>query len=283
MPSVSDSILRPQDGEIRLLSLAVPVELARTEVPPRTLERILTAEERERYRALRIPERRAGLLLSRVLLRALLASDLPGGGTAVALAREEWGKPYLVRAGRRLPVHLNNSDTPGCLLWAFGRAGPLGCDVERIGAAEEAVADEVFEPGELAAWRALDEADRREHFYRLWTLKEAVLKADGRGLHLPLRSFRIELPASNEGAEPRVTLLDPQRGPSSGPWRLFEFEALSGVRGAAAVVSAEPVRFRVQRLSMERWSVDPDGQWAFAEAGPDRERGFAVWDTAAGR
>lgn len=34
---------------------------------------------------------------------------------------------------------------------------------------------------------------RDDAFYKLWTLKESFVKSTGRGLDLPLRSFRIDI------------------------------------------------------------------------------------------
>lgn len=281
MSSFFPSLIDPPAGEVRLLCLAVPSDLLRADVPGPTLARIFQPEDLERYRALRIADRRAGMLLSRVLLRALVEANGELAETGCRLEREESGKPFLSRGGRRLPLHVNNSDTVGWVAWAFTRTGPLGCDVERMGEVEENVAGEVFAPEELAAWSSRDEVGRRLDFHRLWTLKESVLKADGRGLHLPLQSFRIELPEFSGEPAPRVVVRDELRGPAAGPWRLFEFEADSVVRGAAAVCTSEPVRFQVARLALRRWSGLPDGRWEFAQEGPDASQEVLAWTPTA--
>ena len=40
----------------------------------------------------------------------------------------------------------------------------------------------MFQPGEVARLAGLDSDERRAEFFRLWTAKEAYVKADGAGL-----------------------------------------------------------------------------------------------------
>jgi 4'-phosphopantetheinyl transferase len=57
----------------------------------------------------------------------------------------------------------------------------------RVNALE--IAERYFAPSELRWLQAADEADRCARFTELWTLKEAYIKAVGRGLGVPLDSF----------------------------------------------------------------------------------------------
>ena len=76
---------------------------------------------------------------------------------------------------------------------------PLGLDIQspdplpdhrllRIGAR--------FHPQETAGLEQLTPAERQSAFYRLWTMKESVMKLCGAGFSLPLRSFCISREAS---------------------------------------------------------------------------------------
>ena len=57
----------------------------------------------------------------------------------------------------------------------------------------DAIARRFFAPGEQRRLFALGEAERYREFFRLWTCKEAFLKATGEGLSRSLRSYEIEL------------------------------------------------------------------------------------------
>jgi 4'-phosphopantetheinyl transferase len=66
-------------------------------------------------------------------------------------------------------------------------------DVERLralGNADE-LARRFFAPAEVAALAALPEAERLPGFYRLWTCKEAVLKATGEGITRGLAGVEV--------------------------------------------------------------------------------------------
>jgi len=56
---------------------------------------------------------------------------------------------------------------------------------------------------EVAAFQTGPSNDRRELFYRVWTRKEAYVKARGVGLRLSLRSFAV-----STGEEPGLTRVD---------------------------------------------------------------------------
>ncbi len=67
--------------------------------------------------------------------------------------------------------------------------GDVGADLERVRPAPERVSARVFTPEEQRWLEAGCDHDAR--FFTLWTLKEALLKACGRGLTLPLQSRNV--------------------------------------------------------------------------------------------
>ncbi len=48
-----------------------------------------------------------------------------------------------------------------------------------------------FSSAEQGAYNALPDSEREAAFYAIWTRKEAVLKASGLGLHMPLDAFDV--------------------------------------------------------------------------------------------
>ena len=63
----------------------------------------------------------------------------------------------------------------------------VGADLEKPDSAHLSIADSVFTPAELD-WMKADPVSR---FFRLWTLKESVMKATGLGMDLEPASFDV--------------------------------------------------------------------------------------------
>jgi 4'-phosphopantetheinyl transferase len=66
------------------------------------------------------------------------------------------------------------------------------------------LAERFFHPEETAALLALDRSEQEQAFLQLWTAKEAVLKAMGRGIAFGLERLRLAVPP----AAPRLLWMD---------------------------------------------------------------------------
>lgn len=122
------------------------------------------------------PEARRQVLLRHLALRLALPED------SIALARDSFGKPIL--ADPHAGYWFNCSSSGDLMLIAGSRSGPVGADVETL---ERCIpvwedASREFAPAERAALAGLPPSIRPLAFARLWTAKEAVLKAAGTGI-----------------------------------------------------------------------------------------------------
>jgi 4'-phosphopantetheinyl transferase len=174
--------------------------------------RWLSQEEQLRWQRLLQPADRRRFLLSRLLLRGVL-SQLAGVEAAeLQFERSASGKPWLAAPQREPTLEFNLSHTPGLLALAVSQASAIGVDVEseERAVAALALAERYFTAAEAAELRALGGAARRTQFFRLWTLKEAYLKACGNGLSQGLDACEFAFTADGE---PRLLRApdDPQR------------------------------------------------------------------------
>jgi 4'-phosphopantetheinyl transferase len=110
---------------------------------------------------------------------ARLAAELPGLDLAT-LRRGPYGKPLLPPPFDH--VGFNPSDSGGWFLFGIAAGAQLGVDLElrRPRPTALAIARRHFPDAEVDWLRA--QADVGHAFLRLWTLKEALFKAIGRGL-----------------------------------------------------------------------------------------------------
>ena len=126
----------------------------------------------------------AGSALARRLLRAAL-ERYGAGGAGARLLRGAHGKPLLEGPGTA-GLHVSLAHTPGLVGCVVARC-PVGLDCEprsraaRLGALR--VARRRFSPDEVAALERLPPGHARDAaFLQTWTLKEALVKATGRGI-----------------------------------------------------------------------------------------------------
>jgi 4'-phosphopantetheinyl transferase len=183
----------------------------------------LSAAERARVARYVDPRHGERYLAAHAQLRWLLGERLGLPPEAVALERAPQGKPYL--PGR--PLRFNLSHCREFALVALHPAREVGVDLEWTAAPRDwlALARRFFTVAEAAWLAALPAGEQPRAFCRLWTCKEAWMKADGRGMAAGLRAIEV---IPGDGSTPVV------RGGSAWCWR--EIEAPPGF--AATVVWA---------------------------------------------
>lgn len=161
--------------------------------------------------------------------RAILAGYLDCTTADLDIGTGAFGKPCLV--GGELDFNLSHSGAVGLLALARGCA--LGVDVERPRALRrrDALLRRCFDVAERL-W--LEAADDRL-LLRAWTVKEALLKAHGRGIAYGMR--RVRTCPGNDWA--RLAEVEGEAGPAS-RWVLTAFSA--DIDHDAALVTAAPRR-----------------------------------------
>jgi 4'-phosphopantetheinyl transferase len=191
---------------------------------------VLTGEERERAARLRTGGPWDEFVAGRGCLRRLLGAALEVDPRTVAIEAAEHGKLRLRTGG----PGFNVAHSRGVILIALTAGGDVGVDVEFMDPGMELlqVARSEFPAADVARIeRASTQDARLREFYRCWTRREAVAKADGRGLLLRAR----ELSSTGDGD---VTVL-PEGGAGLGR-RYFVQEIEAGLGHAAAVASSYP-------------------------------------------
>lgn len=202
----------------------VPVHLLGLPADPEPwlalLEPAASGERRARAARYRFRIDALRCLAAEALLRHALGERHGLPAAAIRLAAEPDGKPWLPD---HPGIHFNLSHSGPWVACAV-HDGPVGLDVEEVRSRDSLPAERVLAPGEFRRFQALPPAPARDYFYRLWTLKESLLKAMGTGLGLDPRRIALDL----DGPDPAATL----DGAPLAPWRLAELPMPGAARAA---------------------------------------------------
>lgn len=191
-------------------------------------ERYLSTEERQRAERFAHEATRLQFIAARANLRLLLSRYLNRSPMNLALAVSSTGKPTLATG----EMCFNVSHSEGIAVYAFTARTEVGVDVERVRPYPNhlELAQRFFHPVEFQALARLPEREREEAFFRLWTCKEAFLKATGLGLSGGLERVRLSVHPES----PRVITLDEQ--PVS-DWQVTGFELDHGFVAAVVLLA----------------------------------------------
>ena len=147
-----------------------------------------------------------------------------------AIARTERGKPH---APSLAHLDFNLTHAREQVLIAVAREQAVGIDLERVDREIEIddIARRYFSTAEADAIEALAPERKLAAFLRLWTCKEAVLKALGEGISFGLDRVAFALDAN--GTPERVAAIAGEAG-TPAEWRLARIDPAPGYLGALA-------------------------------------------------
>ena len=181
----------------------------------------LDDKERSRCREFGHPGPRRRFVLCRAALRAELGRHLEVANDRLGFAAGEHGKPLATVDGSAAFASFNVSHSGLHGLFAVAPFGRVGVDVADRAPRRnlDGLIRATTSPDEQADFEGCDRSDREHRFFRLWTLKEALTKADGAGIS-SVGLANVEIPeALRRGATGGIAQFPPCR-PSR--WHLHD-------------------------------------------------------------
>lgn len=159
------------------------------------LEALLDDAERARVKRYAFERDRLVYIAAHALGRRLLADWAGGVPQDWRFTVGEHGKPEVAVSPGAPRLRLNLSHTNGLAAAALTEEHDVGIDVEWLDrrAPTMELARRFFAEAECTHLAAVPEAEFVEAFLAFWTLKEAYVKAIGKGLAQPLHSFAFTL------------------------------------------------------------------------------------------
>jgi 4'-phosphopantetheinyl transferase len=169
-------------------------------------------------------------LFGRSLLRHLLGVRTKTAPEQLTFGYGAWGKPYLKSPATAEHVQFNISHSNGQLILALCDNRRVGVDIERIRSEMDwlLVARQYFSPTEVDALLSFPPDLQAAAFFKVWTCKEAYLKATGLGLTGSLPDIEVIL---SPGREPELRTSQSAVGDDR-KWKLQSLPLGKGYVGA---------------------------------------------------
>jgi 4'-phosphopantetheinyl transferase len=234
-----DSVARVAPGEVHVW----PLSLEADEAVRARAAALLDEVERQRAARYHFDTHRHHFILARGQMRHLLGLYCGLPAASIRFVLDPAGKP---RLATDLPVatgvSFNLTHSGGRALLAVTHGPEIGVDLECHDRRTDVLplAERYFSSPERAAIAAAPDSHQPAMFFRFWTAKEAVIKAHGEGLGVPLDAFSVAAVLASPDFVP-VEIFDPahfDRG-----WCVRSLPAPDG--WSAALAARTPVRVRV--------------------------------------
>lgn len=168
----------------------VLLEVTDSELP--RARSILSRDERERAERLISEQHRCRSIAAHAMLRAILSRYCGASPEQLAIRRTSAGKPVL---SDYPAIQFNLTHSHGRALIAVARDREVGVDLEQVRREVDVVrlAKRFLSERDRAFIEHGGPAQRHERFLKAWVAREAVFKADGRGITFPLHRDYLEL------------------------------------------------------------------------------------------
>jgi 4'-phosphopantetheinyl transferase len=186
----------------------------------------------ERVRASRFfgARDREQFIVGRARLRQILASYLTVPPETIRFSYGKHGKPQLAGYPGAPSFNLSHSGDVAAL--AVSGCGAVGIDVEQLRPVGTEIGRRFFTDTENAILARLSGRRRLENFFRCWTRKEALVKADGKGLTGGLARIDVALARDATSHPLHISHGKPNARPK---WSLYDLALHAGFVGALAV------------------------------------------------
>lgn len=216
-----------------LLPLVLPAE------DRRNYADFLSTEERQRAARYRTETLRHEFECCRGMLRYVLGAYLQVEPGAVTFDYGPAGKPFLSRSPGLSCLEFNLSHSGSWTLIGLTRSGRIGVDLEAVRDFSDFldIADGNFAPNEVVQLLGLPCSDQIEAFFAQWTRKESVVKAQGDGLTLSLKSFEVLL--NTDGVAQFHPVFSSNEALRR--WQVHGFKPMDGFQAAVAVDFVDPI------------------------------------------
>lgn len=159
------------------------------------ISKTLSPAELERAKKYKFTRDLEHFILRRYLLRLILSKYCDCQPHELMFRYNSCKKPFIgIPEFKEIKFNLSNSND--LMLVGLCKHDDIGIDIEKVHEIHdlENIAVENFSPQELKYFDS--KLNKTDTFFKIWTRKEAFIKAKGKGLYLPLKSFCVDINSS---------------------------------------------------------------------------------------
>jgi len=153
----------------------------------------ISEEKKQRIQRFHRFEDAQRTILGDILARYAICIKTGVKNKDLIFSTNQYGKPILPEPNG---IHFNISHSGNCVVCAVDEKA-VGVDIEVIKPIDFNIAERFFSKAEYLTLINQPKEMQMKYFYMIWTLKESYIKAEGKGLNIPLNSFEINIEGSN--------------------------------------------------------------------------------------
>jgi 4'-phosphopantetheinyl transferase len=221
------------------------------DLPPQKLENlttILSPDEQEKVNRFRFEKDQKRYIISRGILRILLANYLKLAPKLIKFDYNPQGKPSLNASLNLQQIHFNLSHSEGLVLYGITRNYLIGVDLEYIKPLTdgEKIAKRFFSPQEYQTISLLPQPEKAIAFFKAWTAKEAFLKATGEGISDSLDQIEFNL----QPDQPLQLLKIRGNAKLASQWTLFNFSPVADTIATIIINNQQNCQLQIIPLNL---------------------------------
>lgn len=194
---------------------------------------ILSSDEQARAKRFYFERDEKRYIAGRGMLRILLGNYIGVEPAQIKFIYNFYGKPALAPIFNTKNLQFNLSHSKDQAVYAFNWDEPIGVDIEYIQPMKDMddLASQFFTSGECALIHSLAAYQKQETFFKIWTCKEAYLKANGSGLTVPIN--QVEVSFLKDGAALLTSIGGNKE--QAAQWHMSIFTPIKGYQAAHAI------------------------------------------------
>ena len=198
------------------------------------LTSMLSDDEQAKASSFHFEKHKRRYTVGRSILRTLLGGYLNCSPTAINFTYNNYGKPSLKDNPTELQFNVSRTDE--IMLCAFVLKSDIGIDIEAIKPNIDciSISQHVFSAQERNTLQGLEGKELNSAFFRIWSRKEAYIKARGVGLSHPLQKFSVSMDKTLP-----VPIEHQSRTNKTKRWRLYDIAVENNYSAAIAIEASK--------------------------------------------